>query len=119
MKRRLFVALLTLLALGSAGCALFPRKTVAARPSRPRAFAIAITVNGVLQPTPQQWAAIQAKVVDELAVHGWILVSDLALADDILRIHFTPNPNDPENSGRARLIGIRPNPRLAIASTSS
>ena len=119
MKRSLFVAFLTLLVVGATGCSHFARKSATPVQYRPRAFAIAITVNGVLQPTPQQWAAIQAKVVEELAPHGWILVSDLALADQILRIDFTPNPNDPENSGRARLIGVRPNPRLAIASTSS
>src|SRR5215207_8535601 len=101
MKRSLFVALVMFVALGSAGCAIFARKTVAPPQSRPRAFALAITVNGVLLPTPQQWAAIQAKVVQELAVHGWIVVSDLALADHIMRVDFSPNPNDPENSGRA------------------
>ena len=102
-----------------AGCALFPTRTSNAPQYRPRAFALAVTVNGVLLPTPQQWAAVQAKAAQVLAAHGWVVVSDLALADHILRIDFTPNPNDPENSGHAQVLGIRPNPRLAIASTTS
>src|SRR5687767_574218 len=89
MKRGLFLVLLTLVVFGTVGCASFARKSAAPQ-YRPRAFALAVTVNGVLLPTPQQWAAIQAKVADELAAHGWVLVTDLALADSILRIDFTP-----------------------------
>ena len=79
MKRGLLLVLLTVVVFGTAGCAIFARKSAAAQ-YRPRAFALAVTVNGVLLPTPQQWAAIQAKVADELAAHGWVLVTDLALA---------------------------------------
>lgn len=119
MKRSLLLALIVFLVLGAAGCATFTRKSSAPAQFRPRAFALAVSVNGGLQPTPQQWATIQAKVAESLAVHGWVLVTDLALADSILRIDFTPGPNDPENSGVVRVIAIRDNPRVSIASTTS
>lgn len=109
---------ITLATFLSAGCALFSRRSAAA-PDRPRAYALAVTVNGVLQPTPAQWAAVQAKLAQELNALGYVLVTDLALADKILRIDFTPNPNDPENSGHARLLSVRDNPLTTLVTTTS
>lgn len=122
MKRPLLttLALAVVVTLGSFGCSTMSRERAHAQQQRrPRAFALAVTVNRVLQPTPAQWAAIQAKVADELAQYGYVLVTDLALADSILRIDFTPNPSDPENSGHAQLLGIRPNPLTTLVTTTS
>jgi uncharacterized membrane protein YgcG len=72
--------------------------------------ALAVTVNGSAQPTAAQWVAIKATLAPTLAARGWILVDDLRQADQILRVDFTPSPADPENSGRAIVLGLRPNP---------
>lgn len=98
---------LALGALTLAGCSTFARKQ--ATPS-PRTFALAVTVHGTLQPTPAQFAAIQAAAARELTALGYVLVSDLTLADRIIRVDFTPNPTDPEHSGRAVVVGFRYNP---------
>lgn len=119
MKRTQLFVPLVVLALLVGGCAGFARKSTATSYARPpRAFALAVTVNGVLQPTPQQWAAIQAKFADVLAAQGAILVTDLSLADKIIRIDFTPDPTDPENRGHARVIAMRDNPLHILASTT-
>ncbi|MDO8539817.1 MAG: hypothetical protein Q7S40_05195 [Opitutaceae bacterium] len=98
-----------------AGCVTQRRSTREAY--RPRAFALAVTVDGGLQPTPAQWAAIQAVAVKALAAKGAVLVTDLALADMIIRVNFSPDPLDPEHSGRAVVLGFRANPRRTLASS--
>jgi hypothetical protein len=111
----LCVVSLVLVALGISGCATSFRSARATQLNRPRSFALAVTVHGALQPTPAQFAAIQAKVAQSLAGRGWVLVTDIGLADHILRVDFTPNPNDPENSGHAQLLAIRRNPLSTVA----
>jgi len=81
----------------------------------PRAIALSVTVDGVLQPTPAQFAVIQAQAVRQFGAMGYVIVTDLSLAEQILRINFVPNPNDPENSGRATVLGFRSNPYYASA----
>src|SRR5687767_15924476 len=104
MKRPLLlsVAMLSLIAVFTAGCATSARSSSRSAVVRPRSFALAVTVQGGLQPTPAQWAAIQAKVAQSIASRGWVLVTDIDLADHIIRIDFTPDPIDPENTGHAR-----------------
>jgi hypothetical protein len=119
MKRSfvLPVALLALVALG-AGCAHTYRastRTGGPLVQRPRSFALAVTVAGGLQPTPAQWAAIRAKLAAEFAARGWVLVTDLDLADHIVRVHYIPSVDDPENTGRATIVGVRNNPRSMVA----
>lgn len=105
------IALILLLALG-AGCAT-TRST--ARSARPRSFVLSVTVHGSLQPTPQQWAMIQARFSRALAARGWVLVNDVSLADHILRVDFTPDPEAPEDRGRATILAIRRNPLSTVA----
>lgn len=83
--------------------------------------AIALTVNGTEQPTPEQWVAIFKAVEPQLASLGWVLVTDLSKADRLIRIDFTPNPLDPQNSGHATVLSMTLNPRgpSAIASVRS
>src|SRR4051812_41037602 len=121
MKRSfVFSALLLVVAaFGYGGCANASRPSARHSISRPPAYALAVTVNGGVQPTPLQWAAIQEKFAKEFAAQGWVLVTDLALADYIVRIDFTPDPTDPQNSGHAVVVGVRNNPRNTIASTTS
>ena len=121
MKRPVFgIALALLIALVS-GCANSPRRAFAAAPGSggPRAFALAVTVQGGLQPTPLQWAAVQAKFADEFSWRDWILVTDLALADYIVRVDFTPDPADPENKGQAVVVAIRDNPRAVLGTLTT
>ena len=117
MKRSiLFSALLLLLtALGAGGCATTQKDPNTAYRGKPRTFALSVTVSGVLQPTPAQFAAVQAQAVRDFGSLGYVLVTDLSLAEAILRVDFTPNPNDPENSGRATVLGFRNNPYYASA----
>ena len=119
MKRSIVSALLTCIALTIlAGCATWSRKPTAYSSRGARTIALAITVEGVLQPTPQQYAAIQAKAVKEFDRLGYVIVTDISLAESIARIDFIPNPADPENTGRAVLLGFRANPLYAYANTS-
>lgn len=112
MKSPGFGFALALIIAFTAGCSHTARQSATERHvSRPKAFALAVTVKGGLQPTPMQWAAIQAQFVDEFAWRGWVLVTNLALADYIVRVDFTPDPADPENNGRAQIVAIRESPR--------
>ena len=119
MKRTRLVAaaLLSVAAFGTSGCVSHRAKSAAYQP-RVRTYALAVTVHGGLQPTPVQFAAIQAKAAQQFAGSGYVLVTDLSLAERILRIDFSPNPNDPENSGRALILGFRTNPYYAMASSN-
>jgi hypothetical protein len=102
-------------ALSFGGCASWTRRPGPAYTYRARTIALAITVDGVLQPTPQQYAVIQAQAVKEFGALGYTIVTDLTLAEQILRVNFIPNANDPENSGRATVLGFRSNPYYASA----
>ena len=101
---------IAVLALGllASGCNHSARRT--ANPTFGHRVAIALTVNGTEQPSPQQWAALFAALQPQLAAYGLVLVDDLAQADRILRIDFTPSIIDPNNSGRATVLGWRANP---------
>ena len=107
------------LALGAtvfSGCqqvAKPPLATIPVAPAPPVAYALSVTVNGGLHPTPSQWAAIQFTFSRLLAAQGLVLVSDVGLADRILRIDFTPDPEDPDNKGRAAIVGVRVNDQRA------
>jgi hypothetical protein len=98
-----------------AGCANTAHQPYAASAYKPKTFALAVTVQGALQPTPLQYAAVQEKFVDEFWAQGWVLVTDLNLADYIVRVDFTPDPADPENSGKTAVVGVRDNPRKLLA----
>jgi hypothetical protein len=58
---------------------------------------------------------IQARFSRVLAAKGWVLVNDVSLADHILRVDFTPDPEAPEASGHATVLSIRRNPRSMVA----
>ena len=107
------VALVAILTFGlfGTGCSHFARRNSAATVGN--RVAIALTINGTEQPTPQQWATMIKAIEPELAVYGLVLVDDLALADRILRIDITPSLTDP-NSGRAVVLGWRANPLRGI-----
>lgn len=119
MNRIAILGLASVVVFGTVGCNTQSR--IAGHSpgfSAPRAaptYALAVTVDGGLQPTPRQWAAIQAKVADELSWRGAVLVSDLSLAERIIRLDFRPNPSDPENSGHITVLGVRINPYYGTA----
>jgi hypothetical protein len=116
MKHRaISLLLLALVSVGVEGCASTSRQNRNTASNRPRSFALAVTVNRALQPTPQQWATIQAKFASVIAERGWVLVTDLSLADHIVRIDFTPDAEDPETNGRAKVLWIRNNPKNMVA----
>jgi hypothetical protein len=58
---------------------------------------------------------IQARFSRVLAAKGWVLVNDVSLADHILRVDFTPDPEAPEASGHATVLSVRRNPRSMVA----
>jgi hypothetical protein len=112
------VVLVSVVSLGLGGCAGLnhrPSVHVAAATPRTPTYALAVTVDGALQPTAAQWAAIRAEYARSLAAIGAVLVTDLALADYILRIDFKPDPADPENRGHATLLNVRRNPASSAA----
>ncbi|WP_414661198.1 hypothetical protein [Horticoccus sp. 23ND18S-11] len=86
---------------------------------RPVAYALAVSVQGGLQPSPAQWAAVQALFARELAAVGCVLVTDLALADRILRVDFIPSLTDPETRGHAVIVSVRANPLRNLTLGSS
>jgi hypothetical protein len=102
------LALAALLVLGT-GCV---QRTHRASGNR---VAVALTVNGTEQPNAEQWANVIAALKPELAAQGLILVNDLADADRILRIDFTPSFTAPNSAGHAVFLGWRINPLRAPA----
>ncbi len=118
MKRSIASLLLCAATLFLTACATRWNKSVPVRNSRPTTIALSITVNGVLQPTPQQYALVQAAAVREFGRLGYTLVTDLSLAERIVRIDFTPDPVSPDTTGRATVLGFRTNPYYASASSS-
>lgn len=118
MKRTALLGLAGLVALGLVGCNTSRitghSRGYSAAPRMPT-YAIAVTVHGGLQPTPAQWAGIQARVAQELAWHGAMLVTDIALADRIIRVDFRPSAYDPENGGHITVLGIKSNPYRSLA----
>lgn len=113
MKRRLFVpvVLLSLAVLVVSGCYTTTRRPLARSYNAPRTitYALAVSVHGGLQPTPGQWAALQKKFAKELADVGALLVTDIYLADRIIRVDFFPDETDAEGSGRAVIVSVRSN----------
>ncbi len=101
-----------------AGCQHAPRSAAAARP-RPAAYALAVTLRDGLHPSPSQWAAIQSTFARALAANGMVLVTEIGLADRILRIDFFPDPQDPENRGQAVIVGVRVNDQRGVLSPPS
>jgi hypothetical protein len=122
MQRSALFGLALFFAFGTAGCNL-SRITGHSRgytaPRAPIAFALAVTVHGGLQPTPAQWATIQAKMADVLATQNAVLVTDISLADRIIRLDFQPNPVNPDHSGHLTLLGVRTNPYYGAARSNT
>lgn len=122
MKSTALLGLAALLALGSAGC---NTNRIASHSPGYRAvpriptYALAVTVRGGLQPTPSQWAAIQAKVAEALSLRGAVLVTNIDLADRIIRVDFQPSDYDPENAGHISILGVRTNPYRGLARSSN
>jgi hypothetical protein len=116
MKPSMFVSIVLLalgVALGSAGCSTYGGSS-ASTTRVPRSFALAVTVVGGGQPTPQQWAVVQSAFRRELAQLGYVLVDDLAQADRIIRVEFIPDIDDP-STGHATVLSVRPNTSYAYA----
>ena len=122
MKTRLFAPLvvLSLAVLVVSGCYTTTRRPLARSYAAPRqiSYALAVSVHGGLQPTPGQWAALQKKFAKELAAVGALLVTDIYLADRIIRVDFFPDETDAEGSGRAVIVSVRSN-NLTNSSSSS
>ncbi len=119
--RLLCVGLLAVTAVGFVGCSHVSSsrgRTLASKAQRPVTFALSVTVKGGLQPTPEQWAAIQARISSELLAAGHVLVTDLSIADRIIRVDFRPNPSDPTSSGNAVIVSVRDNPLRQLALVS-
>ena len=106
---------IALLAAALAGCQHAPQASARSRP-RPVAYALAVTLRDGLHPSPSQWAAIQSTFARALAANGMVLVTDVGMADRILRIDFIPDPEDPENRGRAIIVGVRANDQRDVVS---
>ena len=106
---------IALLAAALAGCQHAPQASARSRP-RPVAYALAVTLRDGLHPSPSQWAAIQSTFARALAANGMVLVTDVGMADRILRIDFIPDPEDPENRGRAIIVGVRANDQRNVVS---
>lgn len=117
MKRSTLLGATFLLALATAGCTsrIAGHSRSFNAPHRAPTYALAVTVHGGLQPTPAQWAAIQAKFAQELSWRGAVLVTDISLADKIIRVDFRPDAIDPENSGHISVLGVRTNPYSGVA----
>ena len=105
----------TLITVALAGCQHAPQASARSRP-RPVAYALAVTLRDGLHPSPSQWAAIQSTFARALAANGMVLVTDVGMADRILRIDFIPDPEDPENRGRAIIVGVRANDQRDVVS---
>ena len=101
------IAIVTLAFL-SAGCVNSSRRASSNR------VAVALTVNGTEQPNAEQWANVIAALKPALAAQGLVLVNDLADADRILRIDFTPSLTTPNSAGHAVFLGWRINPLRAL-----
>src|SRR4051812_5853203 len=122
MNRPFITSVLALATLATSGCVGTFQSAATSRSAsssaalsmRPRAFALEVIVEGGASPTPSQLAGIESRFVQELATQGWVLVTDPALADHIIKVKFFPNPNDPENSGRISLIDVKRNPRTSV-----
>jgi hypothetical protein len=117
MKRSLLLVTILLGVAIGAGCATIRRVSTPAKPPL-RTYALAVTVDGVFQPTPAQFATVQSNAVAKFGPLGYTLVTDLTLAERILRIDYRPNPYDPEAGGRAIVLGWRSNPLFATANTA-
>jgi hypothetical protein len=119
--RLLCAGLLAATAVGFVGCshlASSRARTAGSQAQRPVTFALSVTVKDGLQPSPEQWAAIQARISAELLAAGHVLVTDLSIADRIIRVDFRPNPSDPNSSGNAVIVSVRDNPLRQIALVS-
>lgn len=118
MKRSFFASLaLLVFVFGAAGCASV--RSPFAGPPKKNTVALSISVNGIDQPNPAQWAALVASLEPELKAKGWVLVHDLSTASQILRVNFIPDFTSPDTSGRIVVIGLMTNPRTAIASNTA
>ena len=119
MKRSFIWSLVAVaaLALAGTGCVHPARSSNWAAPTG-RTVALAVTVDGGSEPTTGQWAALVKAIEPQLNARGWVLVTDYAAADSILRVDFSPNPNDPENSGRAVTLSFRQNPLRSLAANA-
>lgn len=117
MKRSFVCTLVTafLLVLFASGCVHRTHSAHFNPAPRGKSVALAITIAGGSEPTPAQWAAILQVVEPQLVAQGWVLVTDFAAAENILRIDFSPNPNDPDHSGHASILSFRANPLRALA----
>ena len=119
-----FLALIAIvtLTLLSTGCVNLSRRASSNR------VAVALTVNGNDQPNAEQWANVIAALTPELTAQGLVLVKNLAEADRILRIDFTPNLVAPNSAGHVVFLGWRinplrtltfaANPRMSLASVN-
>jgi len=78
--------------LGFTGCAQQPIIGGSHVPSSrsPRTFALAVTLPDGGQLTPAQWAGVKTAFEQQLAAAGCTLTDNISLADQIIRVVFTP-----------------------------
>ena len=80
-----------------------------------KTVALALTVEGGTQPTAAQWLAVHQPLAKALAEQGWILVTDMSSAAHVIRVHLVPDPINPDLSGSATVIELRPNLNRGMA----
>jgi uncharacterized membrane protein YgcG len=102
---------LAFLMLFGAGCASRTRRV----PENTYTVALALTIEGGAQPTAAQWLAVKKPVARALADRGWLLIDDLSTAHHVIRVHFIPDPLDPERIGQATVVSMQPNPTRSVA----
>jgi hypothetical protein len=84
----------------------------------PRTFALAVTLPDGGQLTPVQWAGVKAAFEQQLAAAGCTLTDNISLADQIIRVVFTPAEDDPTN-GNAMVLSVRANSAYAFNTGTS
>jgi hypothetical protein len=110
MKRPLWsiAVLLASFALLDVSCTSVGDNPVRARTAT-RTFALAVTVNGGTQPSPEQWAALRATFAEMLAKRGYTLVDNPAHAANLVHVNFVTPPGDPL-TGTAIVLSIEQAP---------
>ena len=77
--------------------------------------AVVLSVSGGTAPTAEQWALVTTAVRPQLEARGMVLVKNLADADRIIHIDFTPDPLSSNTAGNAVVLGWRVNPLGPLA----
>ena len=111
MKRTLWFivgALAAVAVLGNAGCTALADNPVHPRTAT-RTFALAVTVNGGSQPSPEQWNALRTIFTEMLGKRGFTLVENAAHAANVIHVNFVTPPGN-SLAGTAVVLSIEQSP---------